>query len=684
MKKGFSLIELLIYTGLFAVAAGLLTGITLTVTRVQTQESAGLEVTRQSQFIMQRIQNLVRESSLVEDGCEGKISSFSPLPSCPSSQCAGDFCFLKLRTEVSGADPTYIYIPSETDGVYLKQGNSEAVALTTDKVKVGMLKFSKIMNPGGHSIVNVDLTLNYNSTNPILSGASKRLTSAVSRVSAATFDSNLLPNANNTLNIGAAGTTWKNILMADGTAASPAYSFGLSSTTGMFSPGAGIIGFSTGGSERMRIGDSFSRFYQTGEKTISVAFVNGVANQKVDIYFNLPPATAVFWGNIEVEVTSTYNNQNSPGSLKKVFSIGLNAQGGSGPYTPAMFDNTSYYTDATGVVADNWAIKGFSHDATNGRYYFTVIHRVSTGNTVWIKIRGFGSNTTNADNISSLTATAVYTTDATVYYKPVVESRSLRIGYTNGQNIDQTDLSAVFNGNVGIGTISPGSALDVKGTLRLSGSTSGYVGLAPAAAAGSITYTLPSADGTSGQVLSTSGSGVLGWATYVSGSTPTGVTVVTRPVMATGAVSDVSLASLTVYKTALFQVPSQITVNQLAYNVGVVTTAGSYRICVYNEAGTTKLIDVTDVPTAGVNTAAVAGAVLNPGNYYVAMGCATTCSNTISMFTSTAATWINTSAVPTGKKVYEGTVTMTSGTCNATLPTIAGAISSAPVMRLDN
>jgi hypothetical protein len=70
---------------------------------------------------------------------------------------------------------------------------------------------------------------------------------------------------------------------------------------------------------------------------------------------------------------------------------------------------------------------------------------------------------------------------------------------------------------IGINTDTPGSELDVKGTLRLSGSSSGYVGFAPAAAAGSTTYTLPSADGTSGQVLSTNGSGLLSWAT-VSGS----------------------------------------------------------------------------------------------------------------------------------------------------------------------
>jgi hypothetical protein len=79
-----------------------------------------------------------------------------------------------------------------------------------------------------------------------------------------------------------------------------------------------------------------------------------------------------------------------------------------------------------------------------------------------------------------------------------------------------------ITGNVGIGIDLPGSRLDVKGTLRLSGATSGYVGLAPAADAGSTTYTLPTADGTTGQVLSTNGSGTLSWATAGGSSFPSG------------------------------------------------------------------------------------------------------------------------------------------------------------------
>jgi hypothetical protein len=54
-------------------------------------------------------------------------------------------------------------------------------------------------------------------------------------------------------------------------------------------------------------------------------------------------------------------------------------------------------------------------------------------------------------------------------------------------------------------------------TARFLGATSGYVGVQAATNAGSTTYTLPSADGTSGQVLSTNGTGTLSWTTAGGG-----------------------------------------------------------------------------------------------------------------------------------------------------------------------
>src|SRR5262249_26635823 len=54
-------------------------------------------------------------------------------------------------------------------------------------------------------------------------------------------------------------------------------------------------------------------------------------------------------------------------------------------------------------------------------------------------------------------------------------------------------------------------------TLKILGSTSGAVGFAAPAAAGSATYTLPSADGANTNQLTTDGAGNLSWA--ASGST---------------------------------------------------------------------------------------------------------------------------------------------------------------------
>ncbi len=96
-------------------------------------------------------------------------------------------------------------------------------------------------------------------------------------------------------------------------------------------------------------------------------------------------------------------------------------------------------------------------------------------------------------------------------------NNTLNIGnliFGTGLTSTGTDIPT---GNVGIGVTSPGSELDVKGTMRLSGATSGYVGLAPAAAAGSTTYTLPAADGTTGQALTTNGSGALSWSSAGGG-----------------------------------------------------------------------------------------------------------------------------------------------------------------------
>lgn len=67
--------------------------------------------------------------------------------------------------------------------------------------------------------------------------------------------------------------------------------------------------------------------------------------------------------------------------------------------------------------------------------------------------------------------------------------------------------NTAHNGKFGINTSTPGSALDVKGTIRLSGATSGYVGFVSPSAPTSYTWTLPTADASG--CLQSNGSGTL-------------------------------------------------------------------------------------------------------------------------------------------------------------------------------
>lgn len=124
------------------------------------------------------------------------------------------------------------------------------------------------------------------------------------------------------------------------------------------------------------------------------------------------------------------------------------------------------------------------------------------------------SGTDGLSDVDGSAATpAIRGTDTnTGIFFPAADTIAFSKGGAEAMRIDSS-------GNVGINQETPGSRLDVKGTLRLSGSTSGYVGLAPAAAAGSTTYTLPTADGTSGQFLSTDGSATMSWASATVAAT---------------------------------------------------------------------------------------------------------------------------------------------------------------------
>ena len=103
-------------------------------------------------------------------------------------------------------------------------------------------------------------------------------------------------------------------------------------------------------------------------------------------------------------------------------------------------------------------------------------------------------------------------------------------------------------------------------TLRLNGSTSGYVEIDAPATAGSNTLILPNGNGTNGQYLQTNGSGALSWATVSVGLLQTQQTVLTATnsfsTSSSGAWYDIPSLTVSVTTTAA---NSKIIVNAFVF-----------------------------------------------------------------------------------------------------------------------
>lgn len=151
MKKtsGFTLIELLLYVAIFAMVAGMFTGILVVILRVEGQQSGLVEVSEQMNFAMNRIQSIIRESNL----------SSEPIVGAPPSS-------LTLVTAAGSQTISLVGTEIQVNGV----------PITTGKVKVDALKFTKytLTNPSAGEIpsltpihtIEIEMTISNSDTNP--------------------------------------------------------------------------------------------------------------------------------------------------------------------------------------------------------------------------------------------------------------------------------------------------------------------------------------------------------------------------------------------------------------------------------------------------------------------------------------------------------------------------------------
>ncbi|MGA1189454.1 MAG: hypothetical protein ACO3UV_08780, partial [Pseudomonadales bacterium] len=283
-------------------------------------------------------------------------------------------------------------------------------------------------------------------------------------------------------------------------------------------------------------------FRVEGDADANLVFVNA-GTDKVGIGTATPPEKFSVLGNSSLDGAVTVNDNGAAvdfrvetdGDANAIFAQGSSNNVGFGTNTPAAkIDVSGTGRFANGVTVNDLGadsdtrIEGDTDDhlvfvdaSTDqvgiGLSSMTAGYKLSVGGNLDVQGRGLfhtgagthyidvGSDSTWAFSMSKNTSAGLLlgTRDATDVI--ITVNSELPNPISPNLFIDGS------TGYVGISTNAPGSELDVKGTLRLSGSTSGYVGLQGAAAAGSTTYTLPAADGSSGQVLSTDGSGNLSW-----------------------------------------------------------------------------------------------------------------------------------------------------------------------------
>ena len=182
--------EVLIYSGLFAIISTLLIGILGVFLRIDSQEIAATEVGNQANFVLRNIERYITEASLIEVPIDG-----------------GSELVLYMKNYDALTSKTKIKLTG--DDIIVEESGASGVPLNTSKVKATSLVFNKYSNSPGLDTVKISFALAYNSTNP-QQQLTRNFRTAIARVNAATFDTNLVPGTDNSLDVGVGGQRWKN------------------------------------------------------------------------------------------------------------------------------------------------------------------------------------------------------------------------------------------------------------------------------------------------------------------------------------------------------------------------------------------------------------------------------------------------------------------------------------------
>lgn len=135
--------------------------------------------------------------------------------------------------------------------------------------------------------------------------------------------------------------------------------------------------------------------------------------------------------------------------------------------------------------------------------------------------------------------------------------------------------------------------------------------------------------------------------------------------------------------TALFNLPTGISVNKITFSTGTLTTAGTFKLGFYSDDGQTRIGSVLsgDVTSTGTSVINVNSILFAPGNYYTVL---------VPVSINAAFDAWATSGAPdyrtvVGKQAYSGQQSVIGGNLPSTFnPSTLTVIGTAVALRLDN
>ncbi|MEK7094201.1 MAG: hypothetical protein AAB903_02580, partial [Patescibacteria group bacterium] len=182
-RDGFTLVELLLFSVIFALVTMAFIGIFVVMTRIQSRENSNISLIQESQFLLQKVQVLIQQSSLIEMTADVSMTT------------------IKLRMASSVSDPTYIYVTNSQ--AFLRETDSGSPQpLTSDRVALSNVSFIKRSNPRGYDSIKISFTISPTASST--QSSPQAISTSIGRTSPAVFDSNLQSPSGQPINLGVA------------------------------------------------------------------------------------------------------------------------------------------------------------------------------------------------------------------------------------------------------------------------------------------------------------------------------------------------------------------------------------------------------------------------------------------------------------------------------------------------